>query len=57
MATDQAIEELEEAMNHIEEAKRLSDTEVSRIEIRNAKQMCQDAIDGLNMDKVYHDVA
>lgn len=56
MATDQAIEELEQAMEHIEEAKHLSDTEVSHIEIQNAKQMCQDAIDGLNMDKVYHDV-
>ncbi|MFW5924406.1 MAG: hypothetical protein ACOCSP_02260 [archaeon] len=57
MATDQAIEELEQAMAHIEEATYLSETEVSRIEIRNAKQLCQDAIDGLNMDKVYHDVS
>ncbi|MFQ3294122.1 MAG: hypothetical protein ACI8VE_001191, partial [Natrialbaceae archaeon] len=36
------------------EAKRLSETEVSRIEIQNAKWMCRDALDGLNMDKVYH---
>lgn len=56
MATDQAIEELEQAMDHIEEAKRLSDTAVSQIEIQNAKQMCRDAIDGLNMDKIYHNV-
>jgi hypothetical protein len=56
MATDQAIEELEQAMDHIEAAKQLSDTDISRIEIQNAEKLCQDAIDGLNMDKVYHDV-
>ncbi|MFT4963591.1 MAG: hypothetical protein ACI9PP_000865 [Halobacteriales archaeon] len=54
MATDEAIDELETAIAHIKEAKRLSETEVSRIEIQNAKWMCRDALDGLNMDKVYH---
>lgn len=45
---------MEQALVHIEAAKRLSEREVSRIEIQNAKQFCRDAIDGLNMDKVYY---